>query len=186
MEAITPFDFLVDLDRQCRASDAARSVHEQQTEEAQWSGIAFRVGHAQLLCELSDISEVLVCPSLARVPGTKAWMKGLANIRGTVFTIIDLRAFLGFGSVRVNSVSRVLIIRAGRLNAGLLVDQVMGRFQVGESKLGPASADVPSPLTSYVTQQCFRDDAKWSFFSFRKLIANPDFMDVLVGQHAFA
>lgn len=184
MEAQSPFDVLVDLDAQCREGDAARVLNEQSTEEAQWSGIAVRVGRLQLLCELSEISEVLTCPPPTRIPGTKRWMKGLANIRGTVFTIVDLRAFLGYGYVTANAASRVLIIRSGRLNTGLLVDQVLGRFQIGESKIAPGGVGVPNPLTPYVSRQCSRDDSTWWFFSLRKLIANPGFMDILVEQHA--
>ena len=182
LETKSPFDLLVDLDRQSRAGDVARSMSEQKAEEAQWGGIALRIGHLQLLCELSDISEVVVCPPVTAVPGTRHWMKGLANIRGTVFTIIDLRAFLGGGYVSLNTTSRVLIIRSGRLNAGLLVDQVMGRAQVGESKIAPVGAEVPGELAPYVDRQCYRNDSMWWFFSLSKLIASPGFMDVLVEQ----
>ena len=45
-----------------------------------------------------EAREVLGVPSpLTRVPGAKSWILGLANIRGQLLPIIDLRAFLGSG-----------------------------------------------------------------------------------------
>ena len=36
--------------------------------------------------------------ALTRVPGAKSWIKGLANVRGQLLPVIDLRQFLGSGA----------------------------------------------------------------------------------------
>ena len=46
-----------------------------------------------------ETREVLTYPSqLTRVPGAKTWVKGLANVRGALLPVIDLRQFLGSGA----------------------------------------------------------------------------------------
>ena len=45
-----------------------------------------------------EAREVLGVPApLTRVPGAKSWILGLANVRGQLLPIIDLRAYLGSG-----------------------------------------------------------------------------------------
>ncbi len=55
----------------------------------------FYVGDDRLIAPLNDIKEILNFPSaITKVPGTKPWMLGIANIRGTLLPVIDLQLFL--------------------------------------------------------------------------------------------
>ena len=69
-----------------------------------------------------------------RVPGAKSWIKGLANVRGQLLPIIDLRHFLGSGITPITRNTRVLVVNHREIPAGLVVDEVLGfrRFAEGE------------------------------------------------------
>src|ERR1700676_652713 len=67
----------------------------------EWVGVALRIAGELYLVAREETREVSsVPPSLTRVPGAKNWVKGLANVRGHLLAIIDLRQFLG-GSATV-------------------------------------------------------------------------------------
>ena len=66
------------------------------TEE--WVGIGLRLGNERFVVGREEVREVLMLPStLTRVPGAKPWIRGLANVRGHLLPIADLRGFLGAG-----------------------------------------------------------------------------------------
>ena len=71
--------------------------------------------------------------STTRVPGAKAWIKGLANVRGQLLPIIDLRQFLGSGVTPVTRNTRIVVVNHREIPAGLIVDEVLGfrRFAEG-------------------------------------------------------
>ena len=47
------------------------------------------------LIRLADAAEVVAVPPLAAVPLTQPWFLGLANIRGNLYSVVDLAGFLG-------------------------------------------------------------------------------------------
>lgn len=91
------------------------------------STLGVKIGDESWLVEMSDISEVLSPPALTRVPLTKSWYRGVANVRGNLYSIVDLGAYNGGAAVSQEGQSRVLLIgpKFG-FNAGLLVSRVLG------------------------------------------------------------
>ena len=58
-----------------------------------------------------ETREVLGVPTaLTRVPGAKTWIKGLANVRGQLLPIIDLRQFLGSGVTPMTRNTRIIVV----------------------------------------------------------------------------
>jgi twitching motility protein PilI len=91
------------------------------------STLGVQVGEEFWLVDMSDINEVLPPPPLTRVPLTKPWYCGVANVRGNLYSIVDLSVYTGGPSIPHEGQSRVLL--AGQkfaFNAGLLVSRVLG------------------------------------------------------------
>ena len=85
-----PFDLLVALEKRARAAIASRADQEEQGEE--WIGVGFKLGEEGFVSARSDVREVLAVPeSMTRVPGAKPWLRGIANVRGQLITVIDLK-----------------------------------------------------------------------------------------------
>src|ERR1700738_5473356 len=91
-----PFELLAERERRGRAGSA--QVNPEATAGREWVGVALRMAGDLYLVAREETREVLGVPaSTTRVPGAKAWIKGLANVRGQLLPIIDLRQFLGSG-----------------------------------------------------------------------------------------
>lgn len=120
-----PFQWLQALEQAARTQ--AKGLPRQEKIQKIWHGIAFRVGNNKLVSPLTEIREVLHCPKvLAKVPGAKSWVRGIANIRGLLMPVIDLQACLGGSPIILESKSRLLIINQAGLSSSILVDEVMG------------------------------------------------------------
>jgi twitching motility protein PilI len=79
------------------------------------------------LVEMTDISEVLPLPKVTAVPFTKPWFRGIANVRGNLYGVVDMVSYQAGGMVSGDTNNRVLLVseRYG-FNAALLVDRVLG------------------------------------------------------------
>ena len=108
-----PFELLVELERLARAAIAARDGAPAAADE--WVGIGFRLGAESFVTSRGDVREVLPVPEqVTRVPGAKPWLRGIANLRGQLLTVVDLKSFLGAGSANAERQARVLSSRAAR------------------------------------------------------------------------
>jgi purine-binding chemotaxis protein CheW len=56
------------------------------------------------------------------VPNTVAWVLGVANLRGTITSVVDLRRFLGLQPEAINPRSRIVVASAREMVIGFLVD----------------------------------------------------------------
>lgn len=94
---------------------------------AQISTLGIRIAGRNWLVEMGDIAEVLPLPPLTTVPFTKPWFRGLANVRGKLYSVVDMAAYEQSGVASGDAGNRVLLV-AGRhgINAALLVDCVLG------------------------------------------------------------
>lgn len=120
-----PFELLRELERRSRVALTGSPGEDVSTEE--WVGIGLRLGNERFVVGREEVREVLMLPStLTRVPGAKPWVRGLANVRGHLLPIADLRSFLGRGEVSGERSARVLVANSTEFPVGLVVDEVYG------------------------------------------------------------
>ncbi len=91
------------------------------------SRLGFQVGGQNWLVALSDVSEVIPVPKIIQVPMTLDWYRGVANIRGKLYSIADFAAFQGQPAIGAAMERRVILV-AERLieGSGLLVSRMLG------------------------------------------------------------
>ncbi len=177
MTMSTPFEILLDLDQRCRNN--ASGLPEGAQVEEDWIGIGFSLFGKRLIAKMADVTEILPPPSTIRVPGVRAWVKGLANIRGNLMPILDMNAFLQGGFTRAGKENRILVINKDNVVAGLLVEEVFGlrRFKP-EMKQDHEYAD--SDMLKPYLDGVFNDDQfQWDIFNVKKLVNHEQFLKVV-------
>ncbi|HEY5624507.1 MAG TPA: chemotaxis protein CheW [Gammaproteobacteria bacterium] len=170
-----PFELLVALEQKARAAIASRAGQDDQYEE--WIGVGFKLGAEGFIAARSDVREVLAVPdTMTRVPGAKSWLRGIANVRGQLITIIDLKAFLGGGVSQPDRHSRVLVLASRDVPTGMLVDEV-----VGFRRFNPGTFSATAPRTvircdHYLEGSYERDGETWPCFSLARLLKDDQFL----------
>jgi twitching motility protein PilI len=171
-----PFELLRELERLARA--ALRGQGQDAAGEREWVGVAFRLSAESFLVAREETREVLGFPTvLTRVPGAKPWIRGLANVRGQLLPVVDLRAFLGGGMTATSRSSRVLVAHHREIPAGLLVDEVLGFRRFSDNEFG---ATVPPTIVRcerYLAGAFRRGSECWPVFSLRTLLESPEFLN---------
>ena len=93
----------------------------------QLSLLGVQIAGQNYLVEMSDISEVLSMPPLVPVPLTKPWLRGVANVRGNLYCVADMAAFMHQGTASGAIINRLLLVAERyAFNAALLVEKVFG------------------------------------------------------------
>lgn len=91
------------------------------------STLGIQLGDEHWLVDMADISEVFPVPKMTAVPLTRHWYCGVANVRGSLYSVVDLSVFEGGSETPRDAQARVLLLSAKyAFNAGLLVSRVLG------------------------------------------------------------
>jgi twitching motility protein PilI len=169
-----PFDILLQLDRRIRERIPVVAAGAQLSEIR--GRLALRLGSWNLLFSMDDVAEIIPIPRITRVPGVKRWLLGIANLRGKVISVSDLRDFLTGRSTPQLPSSQVVVVRAGDWDYGLLVDEVIGMRHFGpQHRLSELDA-VEASLRPYVVEAFLNDGQYWLAFDAGKLLADPPFL----------
>ena len=108
------------------------------------SKLGFQVGADNWFVALHQVNEVIPVPPSVSVPLTHSWFRGVANVRGNLYSMVDFSAFQG-GEAIAPGVERRVILISDRLvgGAGLLVSRMLGlrnpeQFTAAERPSGAA------------------------------------------------
>lgn len=131
-------------------SDAADTVER----------LAFRVGPIGLLCASDAGREVALPPPVTRLPNLPAWMRGLANVRGTLIPVVDLAP--AFGVEHETALTGyLLVMNAGDEALGLLVDGLPAIARFGTEEKMRGVPPHPERLSGHVSCGYEREGVVW-------------------------
>ena len=127
------------------------------------------------LVGLDDAAEVIPVPPVSAVPLAKPWFRGVANVRGNLYSVSDFGAFLGGAALKINSESRLLVLHERfRSGAALLVQRSLG-LRVLE-QLTPQAVVTPMPWLR--GQYSDAEGGIWKELDAAALVQHPAFLEV--------
>jgi twitching motility protein PilI len=169
-----PFELLAELERRGRAVTASAANDAAQAGE--WVGVALRMAGELYLVAREEAREVLGVPtSLTRVPGARSWILGLANVRGQLLPVIDLRAYLGGGVTPASRNMRVVIVNHRDIPAGLVVDEVLGFRRFADAEFTAQAPPTIVRCERYLAGSFRRGNEQWPVLGLRSIVEDPAF-----------
>jgi twitching motility protein PilI len=122
----------------------AERLRNATTRKALASKLGFQVGADNWFVSLHQVSEVVPVPQLVQVPLTHSWFRGVANVRGNLYSMVDFSAFQG-GDPIPSGMERRVILVSERLvgGAGLLVSRMLGLRNPEQFNPAAKPADAP-------------------------------------------
>jgi purine-binding chemotaxis protein CheW len=109
-----------------------------------WRGqnLVFRIGEISAALPLRDIREVVRRPDVLPVPLSPLAVEGLANLRGTVTVLINMRRALGQAEAAADQRTRIIVLE-GDSRVALQVDRVAGMADAAERSDDAGEPAVP-------------------------------------------
>jgi twitching motility protein PilI len=140
------------------------------------SKLGVQVGAEAWLVDLADAGEVIPVPPITPVPLARPWFRGVANIRGKLYCVVDFPAFLGGAAVTPGEQTRLLLLgERFRMGSALLVDRLLGLRGAEQLQARPAAgAGMPWLKAEYRDS----DGRQWKELDVAKLVQAPAFLEV--------
>jgi twitching motility protein PilI len=171
-------ELLRELER--RATSNAAGLPQQEEVKNEWIGIGFRIGDFSFVAPLGEVAELLRYPELSRVPGTKQWVRGIANVRGNLLPVMDLKGYLLQEASTLTGNSRVLVVNHEGVYSGLLVDEVLGLKHFLDEERRKSIPEVNDFIKTYLSGSFIVDGQQWGIFSMHALAESHLFVQVAV------
>ncbi len=173
MNTEDPFEFLLALEQ--RTITRSASLQKVDQVEQEWVGVGFRVGDSRLIAAMADIKEILDLPDFTSVPGVKSWVVGVANVRGSLLPIMDLKGYLLGEQVNQRDKGRVIVIDYKGFNTGLVVDEIYGMRHFRESEASQDVYEVHEGITPFIERVFINEDEHWPVFDFNQMTQDERF-----------
>ena len=174
MKTREPFDLLLDLERRTVKSSAGLPSLDLVKNE--WVGVGFRIGDSKLIAAMSDVKEILDLPDFTTVPGVKSWIVGIANVRGSLLPIMDMKGYLLGEDIKQRHKGRVIVINYKGFNTGLVVEEIYGMRHFRESDESSDIPEVHESISPYIERAFKQDDEYWPVISFHEMTQDERFV----------
>jgi purine-binding chemotaxis protein CheW len=100
--------------------------------------------------DIMSVQEIIRLPKMAKVPRTPAYVDGIANLRGVVLPVIDMRTRFGMERAEETDRTRVLVVDIDGVKTGLRVDRVKQVTRVLRSEIEPPPAAIRGTSSDYL------------------------------------
>lgn len=141
-----------------------------------WRGVGFRIGQRRLAAGFDEVVEILPMPQVTPVPGAQPWMLGVANIRGNLLPVVDLKQFLEGERTVMHEGQRVLIVRQAGGDVAVTIDELYGqRSFLVDQQVDDAGAIADGRYVHFLDRAYDVAGQAWGVFSLDRLARTPEF-----------
>lgn len=160
--AVDPLEALVSMIEreqgpgQSFASAAARAasaaVHHAEPASPH-SYVIFVLGGTTCAVPLSGVLEIQRPPVITWIPNLPDWVLGVANLRGEIISVVELRRCFGLPMQAHDESSRIVVVRSEdhEVVAGLIVDRVVGITGIHPNRVASYASQDTSGLAPFLT-----------------------------------
>src|SRR3984885_2615021 len=100
--------------------------------------------------DIMSVQEIIRLPKMAKVPRTPPYVDGIANLRGVVLPVIDMRTRFGMERAEETDRTRVLVVDIDGVKTGLRVDRVKQVTRVMRSEIEPPPEAIRGTSSDYL------------------------------------
>ncbi|MDA7415388.1 chemotaxis protein CheW [Xenophilus arseniciresistens] len=165
---------------QARLAGRLQSAHT--TNVAAW--LAVEAGAGRYLFPLGQAGEIFPWTAPTPVPYTQPWYLGVANLRGGLWGVAQLSAFMGDPAARTQAVSEaareqtrlVAFNEVLEVNCALVVDRLVGLrgLEAFASSQAPDESAPPWMGATYTTAE----GENWQELNLQVLASRPEFLSI--------
>jgi purine-binding chemotaxis protein CheW len=121
-----------------RAKSLARQPEKEEDPGKQLQVVEFLLAHERYAIETAYIREAYPLKELTPLPGTPPFVLGIINVRGQIFSLIDLKKFFELPEKGITDLNKVMIIHTDEMEFGILADAIIGVRPVPFNELQPS------------------------------------------------
>lgn len=117
--------------------------------------VVFKLASEFYAVDILKVKEIKLMTNITRVPHSPDYYKGVINLRGSVFPVIDLKKRLNLPDNEYTDETRIIMVRIEDTFVGIIVDSVVEVTTVDEKVIEPiqtGNSDVNNKYLSGVAK----------------------------------
>jgi purine-binding chemotaxis protein CheW len=109
-----------------RARLLAENQEEPKIAQSRLEIVEFVLASEHYGVEIGYIREIHALQELTPLPCTPPFVLGIANIRGQILSILDIKKLFGLPEKGLTDLNKVICVAANRIEVGILADAILG------------------------------------------------------------
>jgi purine-binding chemotaxis protein CheW len=138
--------------------------------------VIFALAGTEYAAPIANVIEIGRPLDVTPVPNVPGWVLGIANLRGDIISMVDLRAFLGMERISYGQASRMLVAQTRRedMTTALIVDRVSGIRYLAVDRIGAPTAPIEDRVTPYLRGVYEHDGHLLVILNLERLLLSPE------------
>lgn len=112
--------------------------------------VEFFLAHEKYALEATWVREVAAVREFTPLPCTPPFLLGLVNVRGQILAVIDIKKFFDLPEKGLTDLNKILVLRAERIEFGVLADAILGVRTLALTELQPPPAGFSGVREDYL------------------------------------
>ncbi len=113
--------------------------------------LTFLLGNEAFGIEIRVVTEIISIQPLNPMPDVPEYIKGVINLRGNIFPVIDMRIKFKKPSIEYTERTCIIIVDTPKFQAGLIVDSVAEVLTLADNDIAPPPATVGKFGNRYIS-----------------------------------
>jgi purine-binding chemotaxis protein CheW len=127
--------------------------------------LTFFLAGEEYAISILQVTDIIECGAVTRVPGTPPWIRGVHNLRGTVVPVIDLAIKFGLPATEVTRRTCVVIVELRvddeAVIMGVMADSVHQVADFTTEQIQPAPSFGPRIRAGYLLGMASTSDSRF-------------------------
>lgn len=112
--------------------------------------LEFVLAQERYALETCSIREVYPLKDLTPLPCTPKFVLGIANVRGRIMSVIDIKKFFDLPEKGLTDLNKVIILQNGAMEFGVLADQIIGARWLPLADIQPSLPTLTGVRSDYL------------------------------------
>ena len=112
--------------------------------------LEFTLAYERYAIESHFVRQVASLENLTPLPCTPAFVLGIANLRGALYPVIDLRKFFELPEKELTSFNKIIVLQSGKILLSILADTIIGVRRILKNHIQPSLPTLTGLRKSYL------------------------------------
>ncbi|MCF6149162.1 MAG: purine-binding chemotaxis protein CheW [Candidatus Kuenenia sp.] len=113
--------------------------------------VEFLIDYDRYCIPMNYVREVYLIKDITKIPGTPEYVIGIINVRGQIFSVIDIKTFFNIPKRKgFSNLNKVIIIQNENMEFGIVADSIAGVKSVPLDKIVPPPLTIAESVRKYV------------------------------------
>lgn len=92
--------------------------------------LRFYLNETTFAFPLQNALEIDYLPEITPLPNLPRWVRGICNLRGNIFSVVDLKQVLRLEPVNQEPIRKLILMKSKDIQTAILVDRISGTLNV--------------------------------------------------------